>query len=113
MGMKPVAIFPDPFRRAPNILVLCEAIAPKTHAPIATNTRRAAKGIFDEKLELEPWFGIEQEYTLIKKDGMRPFSLRVVAFQPHRDHTIVELVLTVPLAGLWLMPTTRLASMLV
>jgi len=72
--MKPVAIFPDPFRRAPNILVLCEAIAPKTHDPIATNTRRAAKAIFDQKLELEPWFGIEQEYTLMKKDGMRPFG---------------------------------------
>merc|ERR1711862_1055695 len=101
--MKPVAIFPDPFRRAPNILVLCEAIAPKTHAPIATNTRRAAKGILDEKLELEPWFGIEQEYTLMKKDGLRPFGFpEGGGFPAHRDHTIVELVLTVRLAGLWL-----------
>merc|ERR1711934_473776 len=47
---------------------------PKTHEPIPTNTRRAAKATFDKKLELEPWFGIEQEYTLIKKDGMRPFG---------------------------------------
>jgi len=72
--LKPVAIYPDPFRREPNIMVLCEAIMPKTHDPIPTNTRRAAKAQFDIKPELEPWFGIEQEYTLMKKDGAKPFG---------------------------------------
>jgi len=73
--LKPVAIFPDPFRRDPNILVLCEAILPKTHDPIPTNTRRAAKAMFDQNLDLVPWFGIEQEYTLIKGDTSgRPFG---------------------------------------
>merc|ERR1719277_2287131 len=66
--LKPCAIFNDPFRRGDNVLVLCEAILPKTHAPIPSNTRSAAKAIFDKALRLEPWFGIEQEYTLIKKD---------------------------------------------
>jgi len=64
--IKPVAIFPDPFRRDPNILVLCECLLPKSLEPIPTNTRRAAKAIFDKKPELVPWFGIEQEYTLMK-----------------------------------------------
>eukprot|EP00931_Biecheleriopsis_adriatica_P019325 TRINITY_DN131_c1_g1_i1.p1 TRINITY_DN131_c1_g1~~TRINITY_DN131_c1_g1_i1.p1 ORF type:complete len:402 (-),score=82.81 TRINITY_DN131_c1_g1_i1:44-1249(-) len=72
--LKPVAIYKDPFRRGDNVLVLCEAIHPVTRAPIATNTRSAAKAIFDKKLELKPWFGIEQEYTLIKKDGIRPLG---------------------------------------
>eukprot|EP00933_Yihiella_yeosuensis_P071509 TRINITY_DN7970_c0_g4_i2.p1 TRINITY_DN7970_c0_g4~~TRINITY_DN7970_c0_g4_i2.p1 ORF type:complete len:403 (-),score=96.56 TRINITY_DN7970_c0_g4_i2:378-1586(-) len=72
--IKPVAIFPDPFRQGENILVLCEAIHPVTKGPIATNTRSAAKEIFDKKPGLAPWFGIEQEYTLIKKDGIRPLG---------------------------------------
>merc|ERR1712232_673383 len=72
--IKPVAIFPDPFRKHDNILVLCEAIHPVTKKPIPTNTRSAAKAIFDKKLQLKPWFGIEQEYTLIKKDGFRPLG---------------------------------------
>jgi glutamine synthetase len=72
--IKPVAIFPDPFRRDPNIIVLCEAILPKTFAPIPTNTRRKAKENFDKKPELVPWFGIEQEYTLMKADAPKPFG---------------------------------------
>ena len=55
------------------ILVLCEAMIPKTHEAIPTNTRRAAKATFD-KPEFEPWFRIEQEYILMKTDGIRPFG---------------------------------------
>jgi len=72
--LKPVAVYNDPFRRGDNVLVLCEAVLPVTNQPIPTNTRTKAKAIFDKKLELEPWFGIEQEYTLIKKDGIRPLG---------------------------------------
>jgi len=72
--LKPIAIYPDPFRREPNIMGLCECILPKTHDPIPTNTRRAAKAKFDQKLEVVPWFGIEQEYTLMKKDGVKPYG---------------------------------------
>jgi len=72
--LKPVAIYNDPFRRGDNVLVLCEAVLPVTKEPIPTNTRTKAKAIFDKKPELKPWFGIEQEYTLIKKDGIRPLG---------------------------------------
>lgn len=78
--LKPVRIFPDPFRRGDNILVLCETILPVTLKPIPTNTRCAAKAIFDQKLDLKPWFGIEQEYTLIKKDGIRPLGFPEVGY---------------------------------
>jgi len=70
----PVAIFRDPFRGGDNILVLCETAHPVTGEPIPTNTRRAAKAIFDKKLEEKPWFGIEQEYTLFNTDKVTPLG---------------------------------------
>merc|ERR1719313_2760240 len=69
--LKPVAIFADPFRGGDNILVLCETMDPKKQ-PIPTNTRAAAAKLFAEKPGEEPWFGIEQEYTLFEKDGVTP-----------------------------------------
>jgi len=66
--LKPVATFPDPFRRGKNILVLCEACLPDGKlTPIPTNTRRAADGIMTKAADHKPWFGIEQEYTLFEK----------------------------------------------
>ena len=64
--LKPVKYVPDPFRKAPNILVLCECLNAKTMQPINTNTRSGAAKIFSEKKisSEEPWFGFEQEYTL-------------------------------------------------
>jgi hypothetical protein len=44
--------------------VLCDTWTPKGVA-LPTNTRAPAKAIFDKGLELQPWFGIEQEYVLI------------------------------------------------
>merc|ERR1719274_198831 len=78
--LKPCAIFADPFRRGDNILVLCESVLPVTLAPIPTNTRTAAKAIFDKDLKLAPWFGIEQEYTLLKKDGIKPLGFPEVGY---------------------------------
>jgi glutamine synthetase len=73
--LNPVAIYPDPFRRGDNIIVLCETCLPDDKlTPIPTNTRRAAKKLFDEAPEEEPWFGIEQEYTLFYQDKTTPFG---------------------------------------
>jgi len=73
--LKPVAIYPDPFRRGDNIIVLCETCLPDANlTPIPTNTRNAAKKLFDEAPEEEPWFGIEQEYTLFYQDKTTPFG---------------------------------------
>merc|ERR1711934_807380 len=70
----------DPFRRGDNILVMCDAVMPKTHEPIPTNTRAAAKTCFDKNLGLAPWYGIEQEYTLLKKDGHTPLGFPDVGY---------------------------------
>lgn len=50
-----------------NLLVICDTYAPATMAPLPTNTRAAAARIFDhpDVAAEEPWFGIEQEYTLL------------------------------------------------
>jgi glutamine synthetase len=65
--IKPCAMFRDPFRKGDNILVLCDTYDSNGN-PLKSNSRYEAKKIFDRKLELEPWFGIEQEYTLFTMD---------------------------------------------
>lgn len=72
--LQPVAIYKDPIRRNNNILVLCETYD-FDHKPTATNKRVVCKEATESapvKKE-EPWFGIEQEYTLLDVDG-RPLG---------------------------------------
>jgi len=71
--LKPAAIFPDPFRKGDNILVLCDLYKPDG-TPLAGNTRVDAKRVFDLTNNEEPWFGIEQEYTLFEADNVTPFG---------------------------------------
>ncbi|KAJ6359215.1 hypothetical protein OIU76_000853 [Salix suchowensis] len=71
----PQAIFKDPFRRGNNILVMCDAYTPAGE-PIPTNKRYNAAKIFshpDVAAEV-PWYGIEQEYTLLQKDLKWPIG---------------------------------------
>jgi glutamine synthetase len=63
----PRAVFKDPFRGGNHVLVMTDTYTPQGVA-IPTNTRAPAAAIFETKPEEEPWFGIEQEYTLFK-DG--------------------------------------------
>jgi glutamine synthetase len=59
--LKPVRIFKNPLRVGDNYLVLCETF---TDVPLPTNYRHAAVKTFKNAPELEPWFGIEQEYVI-------------------------------------------------
>jgi len=73
--LKPVAYYPDPFRRGNHILVLCETCLPDEKlTPIPTNTRNEAEKLFSSKLDEVPWFGIEQEYTLFENDMVTPLG---------------------------------------
>ncbi|CAN6481767.1 unnamed protein product [Victoria cruziana] len=77
----PQAIFKDPFRRGNNILVMCDTYTPQGD-PIPTNKRHAAAKIFNhpDVLAEEPWYGIEQEYTLLQKDVHWPIGWPVGGF---------------------------------
>ncbi|CAO2187237.1 unnamed protein product, partial [Urochloa humidicola] len=71
--LHPQAIFKDPFRKGNNILVMCDCYTPAGE-PIPTNKRYNAPKIFSnpEVAAEEPWYGIEQEYTLLQKDTNWP-----------------------------------------
>ncbi|KAL8120505.1 glutamine synthetase nodule isozyme-like [Apium graveolens] len=77
----PQAIFKDPFRKGKNVLVMCDAYTP-TGKPIPTNKRSKAAEIFSHpKVVAEaPWYGIEQEYTLLQKDVDWPLGWPVGGF---------------------------------
>ncbi|KAK9003459.1 hypothetical protein V6N11_061021 [Hibiscus sabdariffa] len=71
----PQAIFKDPFRGGNNILVICDAYTPAGE-PIPTNKRARAAEIFSNKKVVDevPWFGIEQEYTLLQQNVKWPLG---------------------------------------
>lgn len=64
----PVAIYKDPFLGGPNKLVMCETYT-WDKKPHVTNKRHMCKKAHDATLREKPWFGIEQEYTLLDTDG--------------------------------------------
>ncbi|XP_044018936.1 glutamine synthetase 2 cytoplasmic-like [Aphidius gifuensis] len=66
--LKPVAIYKDPIRRGNNRLVLCETFN-SDRTPTKTNLRYIANKGMEAIKSLEPWFGIEQEYTFLDFDG--------------------------------------------
>ena len=68
--IRPVAIFDDPFTLRPNKICLCETYY-NDGTPTNTNFRHFASRIFNEKAieQFDPWFGIEQEYALMKTLG--------------------------------------------
>jgi glutamine synthetase len=73
-----VAIFPDPFRLAPNILVICECWN-ANGTPNAYNYRYECNKLATNHKKQKPWFGLEQEYTLLDMHG-RPYGWPVGGF---------------------------------
>jgi len=68
--MRPVSYFRDPFRKGNHLLVMTETYkwtdaTCQELEPANTNFRIHAKKIMDAAADEEPWFGIEQEYTLV------------------------------------------------
>ena len=65
--LRPVAMYPDPFRGGNSKLVLCETFTPEGEA-LPTNSRAFARSVFDQCPGEKTWFGIEQEYIMFR-DG--------------------------------------------
>merc|ERR1719473_2578134 len=73
----PQSIFTDPFRGAPHILVMCDVYNAWDGKPSIGNTRAKCAEIMEKYKDHDPWFGIEQEYTL-----MRPGKVGEVPTMP-------------------------------
>ncbi|MDH3679279.1 MAG: glutamine synthetase beta-grasp domain-containing protein, partial [Acidimicrobiia bacterium] len=63
--LEPVFQCPDPIRGGDNLLVLCETQLTTDLSPHPTNTRAKAVAALEKYGEQEPWFGMEQEYTMV------------------------------------------------
>ena len=61
--IKPRSVFNDPFRSNRDYMVMCDTYQ-ADGKPHRTNYRNWANDIFNQKLDEEPWFGLEQEYFL-------------------------------------------------
>jgi glutamine synthetase len=76
--LNPVAMYRDPFQRDPHKLVMCEVVDFELK-PVRTNHRRSCAEAMAQCEAEEPWFGLEQEYTLLDLDGW-PFGWPKGAF---------------------------------
>jgi len=63
----PVAMYKDPFRGGKNKLVLCETFK-YNKKPTESNHRLTCQAVMEKAAHEKPWFGIEQEYTLLDSD---------------------------------------------
>ncbi len=71
-ALHPVSYYTDPIRGWPHVLVMCEVFLADGKTPHPTNTRAALRAAAKKSEAQDPWFGIEQEYTLFK--GSRPLG---------------------------------------
>ncbi len=79
----PCAMYKDPFRPGNNILVLCECHEPprikpdgtvEPTKPLPTNTRNQCNKFMEAAKDQKPWFGIEQEYSIMDSKTKWPLG---------------------------------------
>lgn len=75
--LKPRASFADPFRGTPHRLVMCDTYSPDG-TPLQSNHRAKAAELFAVNPESSPWYGLEQEYFLMKKTNDN--KLQIIGF---------------------------------
>merc|ERR1719398_386302 len=66
INIVPRAIFDDPFRGYPHVMVITDAYNAWDDQPAIGNTRAACAEIHEKYKKHDAWYGIEQEYTLMK-----------------------------------------------
>lgn len=73
--LQPVRWYKDPIRGGDNIIVLNE-VYDIDQTPHKSNTRRKLADLVKKYEDQKFLFGIEQEYTLMEKDGKTPIGFR-------------------------------------
>lgn len=63
--LDPVFVCPDPVRGGDNVLVMCETLLTSDLSPHPSNTRARARAALEKYADQDPWFGLEQEYTML------------------------------------------------
>tara|TARA_Y100001970_G_scaffold293822_1_gene443521 strand:- start:503 stop:1525 length:1023 start_codon:yes stop_codon:yes gene_type:complete len=73
--IKPKSLFKDPFRPsiANAFIVLCDTYTPNG-VPLKNNKRCWAESLFNQALDEQPWYGIEQEYFLMDMKTGKPLG---------------------------------------
>jgi len=74
INIVPRAIFDDPFRGYPHVMVVTDCYNAWDDKPAIGNTRAACAEVHEKYAKHDAWYGIEQEYTLMKpgKVGEKP-----------------------------------------
>jgi glutamine synthetase len=75
--LTPVRLVKDPIRGGDDVLVMCEVMAADGR-PHESNTRAHLREVTATYAAHEPWFGIEQEYTLY--EGEKPLGFPAHGF---------------------------------
>lgn len=78
--LNPIRLFNDPFRGDEHKMVLCECLD-RHYKPISSNHYSKASNIFKKMTNLEPWFGMEQEYFIIDPKTDLPIGFQSVVEQ--------------------------------
>jgi len=70
--IKPVRTFSN---GTDTMYVLCETLLPDG-TPHPTNNRAWANSVFERNKELEPWYGLEQEYFMMNPNSDMPYGTK-------------------------------------
>lgn len=71
--LEPRAVYRDPFRGGQHVLVMCDTYDAEGN-PLPSNYRASCAAVMDNAKDLEPWFGLEQEYFLIDPSTGKPLG---------------------------------------
>lgn len=65
--LKAVNMYPEPIETEKRYIIICDTYK-SNGEPAKNNNRKLALELFNTKLEEKPWFGMEQEYFMMKNN---------------------------------------------